>query len=642
MNVITSRLPAGRRVRRAIPRLGLLNGLLGAALVGAGVAAYFVVAGTSSPPAAVRTATVARGVVLSTISATGSLQAAQELDVGFTSAGTIASVAVKAGQHVRRGQVLGRIDATSARQGLQQAEASLATAQAQYELTLTGETSQQRKQDALSVTQSRQSLATAKANAKQDARQSAASIANAQRALGTDRGQEKVDLYQQKQDQAVYPNAAAADAAITADKAQLSADTAKQQADQSQQLALQNKQSVDKANLSQAQTDLQQAQSAHDAAGEASAQNQIDDFTSAVNYDQSQLNALSVTLQNDGFAITQDNSKVSTDQTAMTALQTDAKAITADEAKIAADSQALAGAKMSATMAAAKDEQSVSASRLALRTTLASVATKQAPPTAAALASARAGVVNAQIGVATARKALADTTLRAPIAGTIASVNGTAGTATSGGGNSVPSTSSSSSSSGGASSTGGLVTLTGLRGMQLLASFAETDTAKLHVGQAATVTVDALPSVELAAHVIAIAGTSTSSSGVVTYPVTFALDRTESGLKPGMTANVDVIVGEADNVLHVPTAAVTGSGSNARVTVLQNGKQVTVPVVAGLAGDSSTAILSGLRAGEAVVLPSVSFSSSGGTGLSGGTSTTSTTGGGGRFRGGAFFGGLGG
>ena len=77
-----------------------------------------------------------------------------------------------------------------------------------------------------------------------------------------------------------------------------------------------------------------------------------------------------------------------------------------------------------------------------------------------------------------------------------------------------------------------------------------------------------------------------------------------------MTANVDVIVGEADNVLHVPTAAVTGSGSNASVTVLRNGQQMRVPVVAGLAGDSSTAILSGLKANEAVVLPSVSFSSS--------------------------------
>jgi len=167
------------------------------------------------------------------------------------------------------------------------------------------------------------------------------------------------------------------------------------------------------------------------------------------------------------------------------------------------------------------------------------------------------------------------------------------------------------------------VTLTGINGMQLSAGFAETDTAKLRVGQPATVTVDALPTTELAAHIVAIDGTATSSNGVVTYTVTFALDRSEPGLRPGMTANVDVVVGEADNVLHVPTAAVTGSGANARVNVLLNGKQVAVPVVAGLQGDSSTAILSGLKAGQTVVLPSVNLSSSS---SSSGNSSTSTNG----------------
>ncbi len=81
-----------------------------------------------------------------------------------------------------------------------------------------------------------------------------------------------------------------------------------------------------------------------------------------------------------------------------------------------------------------------------------------------------------------------------------------------------------------------------------------------------------------------------------------------------MTANVDVVVGEADNVLHVPTAAVTGSGSNATVTVLRNGTQVSVSRSSPVSqGDSSTAILSGLKGNETVVLPSVSISSSGGT-----------------------------
>lgn len=642
MSVITSRLPADRRLPRAIARLGFLNGLLGAALIGAGVGAYFAVAGTGTTTVPPRTATVQRGVVLSTTSATGTLQAATELNVGFMAAGTITSVAVKPGERVKRGQVLGRIDDTSAQQSLDQAQASLATAQAQYEATLTGETAVQRRQDALSIAQAKQTLANAEATKKQDAAQSAASVTQAQNALRTDQGQEKVDLYQQTQDRATYANADAANAAIAADKTQLTNDQAKQQADTQQQLNLQHQQTVDKQNLSLAQSDLAQAQAAKDTAAAASDQDQVDDFNSDVNNDQNQLDALSRTLQLDGYAITQDNTKLSNDQAALTALQNDTKAIRADEAKIVADRQGLDTAKMNATATAARDVQTIAGDRMAVKNAKVAVAVKQAPPTAAALAAARASIVNAQVGVATAQKTLDETVLRAPIAATVASVGGQVGTAESGGGNSALSSSSSSTSgtgsSGGGSSTG-FVTLTGINGMELVAGFAETDTAKLRVGQPATVTVDALPNTELAAHIVAIDGTATSSSGVVTYNVTFALDRSEPGLKSGMTANVDVIVGEADNVLHVPTAAVNGSGSNASVTVLRNGKQVRVPVVAGLAGDSSTAILSGLTTGQTVVLPQVTISSTGGSSNTTGGGTLNFGGGGGGGARARFFGG---
>jgi multidrug efflux pump subunit AcrA (membrane-fusion protein) len=643
MNVISSRLPAGasrRLVPGALARLGVLNGILGAALAGAGVASYFVIAGTGATVVPPRTAAVQRGVVLSTTSATGTLQAAKELNVGFTAAGTITSIAVKPGERVQQGQLLGRLDPTTAQQGLQQAEASLATAQAQYEETLTGETAQQRRQDALSITQAKQSLANARASAAQDARQSGASVTQATNAMRVDQGQEKVDLYQLTKDQATYPNQQAVQAAITADQAQLAADQAKQQADSQRQFDLQAQENSDNDQLSSDQTSLTAAQGAHNNAAIAQYTNAVADDKSAVESDQAALNSLSKTSNADGYAVTQDNSKLSSDQSTLTAQQNDAKTIRSDEAKIAADRQSLASARLTASSTKARDAQTVSGDKLGLTTARASVATKQAPPTAAALAAARAAVVNAQVGLASAQKTYSDTALRAPIAGTVASVNGTVGTAESGGGSSAVSSSSSSGSSGSGGTSTGLVTLTGINGMQLVAGFAETDTAKLRVGQAATVTIDALPTTELAAHIIAIDGTATSSSGVVTYNVTFALDRSEPGLKSGMTGNVDVVVGEADNVLHVPTAAVRGSGANATVTVLRNGKQVSVPVVAGLQGDSSTAILSGLKANETVVLPSVSISTgtgSTGSAFTGGATSTGTAGGGGRAR--AFFGG---
>jgi len=246
--------------------------------------------------------------------------------------------------------------------------------------------------------------------------------------------------------------------------------------------------------------------------------------------------------------------------------------------------------------------------------------------------------VQAQVALSTARKTLAEATLRAPIAGVVAAVNGVVGTQVSGGGSALASSSSSSASgsSTGASSSG-FVTLANLTGMQLVASFAETDAVKLRVGQPATVTVDALPSRELAATVVQISPTAaSSSSGVVTYDVTFSLAKSPAALKPGMTANVDVIAAEQDDVLDVPTSAVTGTGSSATVTVLgANGKQTAVPVATGLTGDSTTAIVGGnLKAGDRVVLPTISIAAS--TASATGTGTGRLGGGLGGFGGGAF------
>ena len=97
---------------------------------------------------------------------------------------------------------------------------------------------------------------------------------------------------------------------------------------------------------------------------------------------------------------------------------------------------------------------------------------KQAPPTPSALAGAQASVLQAQISLANAQKAYAETTLRAPVAGVVAAVNGTVGTQATGGGSSSSNSSAASSSSGSrlvSSSSSGFVTLTGLQGMQVLA-----------------------------------------------------------------------------------------------------------------------------------------------------------------------------
>src|SRR5665213_2332316 len=78
---------------------------LGALCAGAVAGAILVVGPASgSQPTATRTATVAQGVVQSTVSGTGNLQPASQLNLGFQTGGTVTNIYVTQGQHVVTGR----------------------------------------------------------------------------------------------------------------------------------------------------------------------------------------------------------------------------------------------------------------------------------------------------------------------------------------------------------------------------------------------------------------------------------------------------------------------------------------------------------------------------------------------------------
>jgi multidrug efflux pump subunit AcrA (membrane-fusion protein) len=260
-------------------------------------------------------------------------------------------------------------------------------------------------------------------------------------------------------------------------------------------------------------------------------------------------------------------------------------------------------------------------------------------------AEAEANLESARLAVEEAEQALADTVLRAPVNGTIAEVNGAVGDSTSGGSTQSASSSDSSSdtatgatgglggpsggssdtstSSGSSTSGSGFVTLVDLDRLNLEVSFSESDIGKLEVGQAATVSVNALPDVKLAAKVTAIGVLSESSGSVVEYPVTVTLEQMDDRLKTGMTASADVVVEQADGAISVPSQAISPGPGGSTVTVDQDGEQQTRRVTTGLEGDSSTQIMSGLDPGDKVVIQTSSA-----TGATGGA-TPNLPGGGG-------------
>jgi multidrug efflux pump subunit AcrA (membrane-fusion protein) len=255
------------------------------------------------------------------------------------------------------------------------------------------------------------------------------------------------------------------------------------------------------------------------------------------------------------------------------------------------------------------------------------------------LASAQAAVKSDRLSVESDEQAVQATKLYAPHDGTIVSLSGEAGETVSASGTTKVSAASASSGSGGtstgsssgtgtstgrtgatsaaagssggssstgSSSSGSFAVLSDLTAMQLVVPLSESEIGSVKQGQTATVTVEALKGRKLAAHVAQVATLATTSSGVVSYDVSFQLDQLMGGLKPGMSASAEVVVKQGEGV-SVPTAAISGGV----VTVVRGDKRVSQPVTTGLAGNSSTLILDGLKAGEQVVLPVASTTSSG-------------------------------
>ena len=96
----------------------------------------------------------------------------------------------------------------------------------------------------------------------------------------------------------------------------------------------------------------------------------------------------------------------------------------------------------------------------------------------------------------------------------------------------------------------------------------------------------------------------------MTYPVTISLSAVPAGIQVGMSANISVVIASAQGVLMVPNSAVSTIGSVSTVQVKSGDKTSTVSVTIGIKGDADTQIISGLTAGQQVVLPTVSTTGS--------------------------------
>jgi HlyD family secretion protein len=166
--------------------------------------------------------------------------------------------------------------------------------------------------------------------------------------------------------------------------------------------------------------------------------------------------------------------------------------------------------------------------------------------------------------------------------------------------------------------------------MQVDADIDESEVAKVHVGQIAQFTVDAMPTRTFEGVVRQVRESATNVQNVITYDAVMDVPNPDLLLLPGMTANIRIPVQVRENTLRVPNSALRYKpaddkvgpagppvklpagpqkvGPQAQTVYVLNaaGKPEPRKIQVGLSDGLYTEVLSGdLREGEAVILQEV-------------------------------------
>ncbi|WP_051935527.1 efflux RND transporter periplasmic adaptor subunit [Deinococcus sp. YIM 77859] len=214
------------------------------------------------------------------------------------------------------------------------------------------------------------------------------------------------------------------------------------------------------------------------------------------------------------------------------------------------------------------------------------------------LRNAQLAVQQAEENLATAQKAQADLKVYAPISGVVSAVNASEGA--------VVETSTT------------LLTLLDDTTLNLPVQVDETDIAGVRVGQTAEVTLDAYDGETFTGRVIRVSPGATQENGISVFTATVSLPNPEGKLRPGMTAEAEIIQNEASGLV-VPQRAVQTVRDRHYVLVQgeEGGEPERTRVTLGPTDGTNVIVESGLTAGQVVVVPGSTRRGTSSTGSSG-------------------------
>jgi HlyD family secretion protein len=198
------------------------------------------------------------------------------------------------------------------------------------------------------------------------------------------------------------------------------------------------------------------------------------------------------------------------------------------------------------------------------------------------LRNAELSVEAAQLALERSQEDLVDSVLLAPFDGVVASLSVDVGN--------------------GVASSAAVLTLIDDRRVELEAQIDETEVGLLSLGLGAEVVLDALPERSFVGEITTIAPVARSVSGIPVFDVTITLDNADLAMRPGMTAEAEVLVREVEGTASVPSRALQSVRGRTYLQLIGEGGGTDLLLVEPVATSGLNTVIRGDFAAGAEVL----------------------------------------
>ena len=533
-------------------------GLLGVLLMaGCGHAKPAAVAAGKGTPVLVETAT--RGTLADQIVLTGTADADQDSTLNAEVQGHVVAVYVRVGDHVAAGQRVVRMDTDLASAQAAESAALVRSAQArqsqaQQSVHLTRRSTEVSVREAeIGIQAAQEQLA--KAKSAYDLTKSSIDLGVTQAQTGLSEAQATLrDVQAGARTQEIAQAQAAVDQAQAA-LAQAQASLRQAKSDYNRQKALLDAGAISQQQLDTAQTSVDLA-----SAGVTSAQARVDQATQALSLAKAGARTEQVRLAELG---------VEQGRQALQLAASRQDQVAVAQRDVNAAEAAVSNARQQLAMAQANRQQ-------------VPMQEEEAKGAAASVGQAQAQERYAQTGVAKLYVA-------APFSGQIAErmvePGATVGTSTA------------------------LVRVVSLQPMKVRAQVSELQVARLRVGQVTSVTVDGLPGRTFPGRLARLS--PAANPGERRYDVDVQVDNGPGLIKPGMFCRATVVLQTIPNAIIIPRDALVENGDQRQVYVVEAGKVAVKPVQIGAESDSHVQVVSGVQAGDQLVVSGQSLLAAG-------------------------------